>query len=128
MRPGDLLANRASGNVHDGVAIREGSAAGRANDRVLQIRGHVCFHNGGCGILLELERPLLDRTINLTEIVDTGILLRGGAGFDEVGDRDRCEQADDGHYDHDFNQREAGFIGRIDLHTIYYLFSACGVN
>ena len=51
------------------------------------------------------------------------------AGAHEVGNGDRRQEADDGHHDHDFNEGEAGFAGRIDLHTNFCLFcSVDGVN
>ena len=65
---------------------------------------------------LGFQRPLLLRTINLAEVVDTSVRAGGFARFHEVRDRDRREEADDGHNDHDFNQREARLTGGIDLH------------
>ena len=59
--------------------------------------------------LLLLEGPLLFRTIDLAQVVDASVGLRGGAGFHEVGNGDRRQEADDGHDDHDFNEGEAGF-------------------
>ena len=56
--------------------------------------------------------------INLPQVVDASVRLRGGARPDEVRDRDRRQQADDGHHDHDFHQREAGLALCPDSHTI----------
>jgi hypothetical protein len=69
----------------------------------------------GRGLLL-FQRPLLLRAVDLAEVVDARIGLGRGARFDEVGDRDRGEEADDGHNDHDFNQREARVTGVTDFH------------
>src|SRR5437667_502103 len=68
------------------------------------------------------DLPLLNAAVNLPQIVDAGVHLRGGAGFDEVGDGDRSQKADDGHYDHDFHQREAALAGCADFHTSYLSF------
>ena len=62
-----------------------------------------------CGILIVFQSVLLDGGINLAEVVDAAIALRSGAGMDEVGNRDGRQEADDGHDDHDLNQREAAF-------------------
>ena len=40
------------------------------------------------GAFLVFQRPLLDRAINLAEVVDAGVLLCRSSGSDEVGDRD----------------------------------------
>ena len=77
-------------------------------------------------ILLLLERPGSLGTVHLFKIGDAGVLLAGGPGFHEVGDRDSREQANDRNNDHDFNQREAGFARGAQFHT-YYL-SNDGVN
>ena len=60
----------------------------------------------GIRILFFVQRPPLDRGINQAEVIDAGIRLRGGAGLDEVGDRDRGQQADNSHDDHDLDERE----------------------
>ena len=57
--------------------------------------------------LAGFQRPLIGRRVNLAEVVDTGILLRGGTRFHKVRNRDRGQQTDNGHYNHDFYQREA---------------------
>ena len=71
--------------------------------------------------------PFLLGAINLPEIVDAGVLLRGGSGMHEIGNRDRRQQTDDGDNDHDFNQGETRFACRGDFHTITFSF-ARGVN
>jgi len=65
--------------------------------------------------LLELE--LLLRAVDEAEVVHAGVRLRRLTSADEVRDRDRGQEADDGNHDHDFNEREARFLGGIDLHN-----------
>jgi len=71
---------------------------------------------------------LLFGTVDLTEVVDAGIGLRILARFDEVGDRDCRQEADDGHDDHDFHQREARLIRSDNFHYNLSAFLNCGVN
>jgi hypothetical protein len=73
-----------------------------------------------------LQGVLLDGTINLTQVVDTSVHLGLGASLHEVGDRDCSEEADDGHHNHDFNQRETRFASVTNFHTLP--FSVYGVN
>ena len=58
-------------------------------------------------VLAVFQRPLLDRAVDQAEVVDAGIFASGFTSLDEVRDRDRGEETDDGHDDHDFNEREA---------------------
>src|SRR5262249_47491494 len=72
-------------------------------------------------VLLLFHRPGRFGAFNLLEIGNASVFLTAGAGFYEVGDRNGGEQADDGHYDHDFHQRKAGFAKDVDLHYSFYL-------
>ena len=63
--------------------------------------------------------------VNLAEVVDAGVLLGGVAGPNEVRDGDGRQEANDGHHDHDFYEREARFIAGVDFHNYTFLF---GVN
>ena len=123
----DLLADRLGFDVHDGVAVGEGAAARRAGHRVLQIPTDVAVRDSGGRVLLVLERPLLNRPVNLSQVIDAGILLRGSARLDEVGDSDRGQKPDNGHHDHDFYQRETRLAGGFDVHT-NFVFLFGGVN
>ena len=87
MRGRNLFADRPIGNGSQRIAVGEDGAAGRTNDRVLEVRGHVGFGDCRGGIFFEFKSPLLNGAINLSKIVDAGVLLGGGAGFDEVGNR-----------------------------------------
>ena len=60
-------------------------------------------------------------TLNLLEVGNAGIGLGGRARTHKVGNRDRSQEADDGHHDHDFNEGEAGLTERINLHNCFCL-------
>src|ERR1017187_2194359 len=83
-----LLAGRLVGDAIERVTVAEGRAARRAHNRVLQIRLDVGEGDGCGGAHLVLQRPLLGRAVNLTQVVDAGVLLRLSPGADEVGNRD----------------------------------------
>ena len=71
---------------------------------------------------MRFQGPLLSGRINLAEVVDAGIGLGSGAGFDEVGNRDGRQEANDGHDDHDLNQRKAALAVVFHcLHFCYFL-------
>jgi hypothetical protein len=87
----------------------------------------------GCSIgssadLMGFQSPLLGGGINLAEVVDAGIGLGGGAGFDEVGNRDCRQEADDGHDDHDLNERKAALAVVFHCLHLYFLLVNRGVN
>ena len=75
------------------------------------------------GGLAFFQRELVGRRVQLAEVVDAGIGLRSGAGVHEVRNRNGCEQADDGHNDHDFDEREPHLADVIGLfHCVCFLF------
>ena len=77
--------------------------------------------------LAGFQRPFIDGRVNLTEVIDAGVLLRFGAGTNEVGNRDCGQKADDGHHNHDLNQRETRPASLFDcLHVFLSLLR--GVN
>src|SRR5205807_10447781 len=79
------------------------------------------------GFEFVFQRVLLGRAVKLAQVIDTRILLRGGAGAHEVRNRDGRQQTDDGDYNHDFHQGETRFARCSDLHSNgYFLFR--GVN
>ena len=90
--------------------------AGRPVARVTasQIRLQRGLIQRGTGVF---EQRLLLGAVNEAQVVDARIRLRRLAGADEVRDGDRGEEADDGHHDHDFNEREARLATGVDLHT-----------
>ena len=84
---------RARRNAASGVELDVGSQVGGIVD-------------GRTGDLALFQGPLVGRRVNLAEVVDASVGLRGGTSLHEVRNRDRREEADDGHNDHDFNQRK----------------------
>jgi hypothetical protein len=74
------------------------------------------------------QSPLLCGRVNLAEVVDAGVGLCGLTSSNEVGNRDSCQEADDGHDNHDFNQRKPTFA--VVFHCLHLLFLSpnCGVN
>ncbi len=113
--------NRVRANVTIGVgATGWASRSGVTLDVTIDFR----IGNSVTGVLLVFDRPLVLRAIDLAEVVDAGVLLSSGTSFHEVRDRDRCEEADDGHDDHDFHEREALLTIVLDLHTIYLSYAA----
>ena len=102
------------------------SRGAKRGSAVLQVGLDRSINHGCAGTDLVLHTPLFFSSIDLVQVLDAGILLGGGTGFDEVGDRDRGEQADDGDNDHDFNQRKAGrFVIGLDLHSTFSFFLVC---
>ena len=99
-------ARRVGGQRIDGV----GAAAGAGRERVvLDVVPDVSTAGGVGVLLLVFQRPLMLAGINLAEVVDAGVLLRGIARPNEVRNRNGGQQADDGNHDHDFNERKARF-------------------
>src|SRR5689334_22142595 len=84
VRRADFGANRLCLHINDGIAISERGAAGRANHRVLQVTADVGVLDAGIGGLFVLERPLLNGAVDLAEVIDAGVRLRGCARLDEV--------------------------------------------
>src|ERR1035437_4454482 len=115
-------AGRRGRHSRNGVALGERLAARRAGHRVLQIRQDVRRRNRSRIALFGVEGPLLNGAINLSQVADTGVHLRRGAGLYKVGDRDRSQKANNGHYDHDFHQRKAPWTGCSFLHNVVFLF------
>ena len=109
---GGLRINRRNGVSAASRACRPLPGSPTAQVRLQAALGHV----GGTGLVV-LQRPLLNGAINLPEVVDARIDLRGRAGLDEVGDGDRGQQANNGHDDHDFHQRETRFARGFEFHT-----------
>jgi hypothetical protein len=75
--------------------------------------------NGVAGGLVLFQRELAFRCIDLAQIVDTGISLRSLAGLDEVWNRNRRQQTDDGDDNHDFHEGETSLT---DLGVFFHTF------
>ena len=106
------------------IAVREAGATRRANNRVFQISTDVSEGYRVAGTLLVLECPLLNSAVNLAQVINAGVLLSRSTCSDEVGDRNRREQADNGHHDHDLHQRETAFAGCSVFHFLLWFVTA----
>jgi len=62
---------------------------------------------GGGAIKLVLRGVLLRGGIQLPKVIDASIRLGPGSDFQEIGNRNRRQQANNSHDNHDFHQREA---------------------
>ena len=124
-RAGRGRANRVAG-------VRTTGRAGRDQVRGVQldVRGEVRGHREtGTGRFALFQRVLVGRRVQLAEVVDAGIGLRGGTGLHEVRNRDRRQQADDGHDNHDFNQRETRSADVfVRFHVLLFLFHGVGAQ
>ena len=80
--------------------------------------------DGRRSALLVFQCPLLNRAVNLAEVVDARIFLRFGACPDEVRNRDGGQQTDNGDHNHDFNQREPGLTICCYLHIVTFIILA----
>ena len=69
------------------------------------------------GADVTVHRPFLLGGVNFGEIVDAGIGLGGSAGTNQVWDGDGCQKANDGHHDHQFDEREAALSWTTEMHV-----------
>ena len=83
--------------------------------------------DAGGGLLTLFERPLLLGTVDQTQVVNTCILLRSGAGAHEVGYGDGGQQTDNRDDDHDFHQSETCLAGDFIFHRLSFFLTG-GVN
>ena len=107
----DRAAERAGRNRADG-AVGIGAASRTARNAARRVHLDVGRQgrreaDGRPGGQFGFQRILVGRRVNLAEVVDAGVGLRGGTSLHEVRNRDGGEEADDGHNDHDFDEREA---------------------
>ena len=107
-RQGISAVGRAAGDARAGVQLDVGR----------QIRGQGERRTGRLALF---QSPLVGRRVNLAKVVDAGIRLRCRTRFHKVRNRNRCQQADDGHNDHDFYQREARLTDVFGLFHFVYL-------
>ena len=80
----------------------------------------VLFNEPGSEAVVPLLDGALVSAVNLAEVIDASILLRGGTGVHEVGNRDGGQQTNDGDDNHDFNQCETPFAGSVHFHNFDY--------
>jgi len=101
---------------HSGVARVTAQYGAFRGQRAADVRaGQLSFADVGQDIRISrlstatlpfFQGPLLLGRINLAQIVDARIGLRGLTGLHKVRNRNRRQQADDGHDNHDFHQGE----------------------
>jgi len=122
-------ADRAGAN-HGVVVGAEGRTWRHAAVRVqLDIRRQIVrvVDAAAAGFIM-FHRELGGRRVNLAEVVDASVGLRGGAGFHEVRNRDGRQKADDGHDDHDFNQRETACSFMYRFHALVPVIRSLSVG
>ena len=109
-----LVALGRIANIVDGVAIEIALSSERTEDpgqgagiATTEVRLEVGISGGIGAAFALLQGPLLLGGIELAEVADASAGLRFLAGIDEVGNRDRGQQTDDGDNDHDFHQGES---------------------
>ena len=110
---------------------REGISAARrtSRNRIIRVQLDVGRQvagqrDGRTGGFAGFQRELAGRRVDLTHVVDASIGLRGGTGFHKVRNRNRRQEADDGHDDHDFNEGETRFTDVFGLFH-FVLLSVC---
>ena len=101
--------------------VRAATSASRNARDVFSGTIQVRISHSSTGGSPALEREVRLGAFNLLEVGNASIGLGGRTGTHEVGNRNRSQEADDGHHDHDFNECEAGLTERIDLHNCFCL-------
>ena len=104
---GRHVVGAARGALH-GAAGSTVDLARAATAQVRSQRADVRFH-AVRAVLAVFQRPLLDRTVDQAQVVDARIFAGCFTSLDEVRDRNRGQETDDCHHDHDFDEREARF-------------------
>ena len=113
-------AGRVRADLGNVIAATRRTSRQAARRVQLDVRRQVGGQRDGCtGLFALFQRELVGRRVNLAEVVDAGVGLRGGASFHEVRNRDGRQEADNGHDDHDFHQGETRFT------DVFGLFHFC---
>ena len=104
-----IHSRRSIGAARGALHTAAGSAVDHARAATAEIRSQRAQVRADVvgAVLAVFQRPLLDRTVDQAEVVDASIFASGFTSFDEVRDRNRGQETDDCHHDHDFNEREA---------------------
>ena len=121
MSRGDRIAQAARGVVSHILTVIAAASRARRNAVIriqLDIRRQIRWKTDAVTrLLVRFQREFLRRCVNLPQVIDAGIGLGGRSGFDEIGDGDRRQKANNGYHNHDFHEREAGPIGiEFSLH------------
>ena len=111
------LANRIDGIV----------ATGRAMGNFPKIWLEIVHGRRVCGLFAFFQRPFLFGGVNLPEVVDAGIGLRDGPGFDEIGNGDGGQYS--GHGD-GWKQSNGGgaLVAVADGQTAIFRVDADGIG
>ena len=84
---GQFLTSWLGAYIHNCVAVAERRAARGTNDRVLQVRADVGIGYLLSRIFLVLQRPFLNRVVDLVQVVYAGAGLGRVPCLDEIGNR-----------------------------------------
>ena len=83
------------------------SAVDRTRAATAEVRGQRAKNHGVRAVLVVFQRPLLNGAVDQAKIINTSVLARRFASFDEVRNRNSGQETDNRDNDHDFNEREA---------------------
>jgi len=108
-------ASRAVADDVDGIRAARRTRGNATRGVQLDVSLDIGQRDGVVTLFAVFQCPLLNPRVNLAEVVDASIRLRGRTGFHKVRNRDRRQQADDGHNDHDFNERETRLTDVLSL-------------
>ena len=130
MGRGNDIANGLGGDIVQSIARGEGGSSVRrayrqfAGRTVTEVGLYVRARRRGGARLMLLQRPLLLGAINLAQIVDARIHLRGRARAHEVGNGDGGQQTDNRDDDHDFNEGETCLAADFIFHITFFPYAA----
>ena len=114
-------AYRGAANRAISVSTTSGAGRNAAGGVQLDVRGQVAREvDGSAGGFAVFKGEFIGGRINLAQVVDTSIGLRGGTSLHEVRNRDGGQQTDDGHNDHDFNQGETRLTDVLVSFHLYF--------
>jgi len=100
-----------------------GSAVDGARAATVEINRQRIQHDVVGAVLIIFQRPLLDGSVNQTEIIDARAFAGVFAGFDEIGDGDAGKEADNRNHNHNFNERKSRFSRELNIHTGAWFFA-----
>ena len=102
-----IRAGRHIGHRIDGIAGGGSDGAGWELLIAANVKGDVCRSRGIAALFALFQCPLHFGGVNEAEVVEAGVALGSLPGLYKIGKGNRRQQADDGHNNHDFYEREA---------------------
>ena len=96
----------ATGRIRAYSAVGVTAAAWTFGSTTFDQRIHLSGIRRVSRCFIRLKRPGFLRAVNLFKIIDAGRFLGVFTRFHKAGDGDGGQEADDGHNDHDFDERE----------------------